>query len=481
MFYLSIFTFLFSIVLRIIFNMEQYIFILIILPILFFIPKRFLIYFIILVLTFNLGYWRSGSFVEKSSFNEKIFEEQLDFKLKIISESENKGETRRYVTKILKISNKENEIFKKGKIIISVPHYIYLDYGDVIRISGRLFLPEPFLTEGGNIFYYNKFLKTKNILGSVYRANIYEVESNNSFIKNLFILKQQFVGRMNHLLPYPEAPLLSGILLGVKDSLGEKRLDDYRVSGLIHIIVLSGSNVAIIIEAVRRSIPLSRKWNILCAYLFIILFAIVVGGGATVIRASIMASISLLAQFSYNKYSVYRSLWVAVFIMAFISPGIILYDSSFLLSFLATCGMVYLNPIIEPRFKKIPEFGELRFIVSSTISTYLAVLPYLLYSMGSLSLVSLPVNLITLPLVPWSMLFGFLATTISFASHNLSLPIVWITSFILKYINLVVEVSAKFKYAAFNSSVSLIGMLFGYILIVLLFFYAKYSLYKRQV
>jgi len=123
----------------------------------------------------------------------------------------------------------------------------------------------------------------------------------------------------------------------------------------------------------------------------------------------------------------------------------------------------------------------LRFIVSSTISTYLAVLPYLLYSMGSLSLVSLPVNLITLPLVPWSMLFGFLATTISFASHNLSLPIVWITSFILKYINLVVEVSAKFKYAAFNSSVSLIGMLFGYILIVLLFFYAKYSLYKRQV
>jgi len=473
-FYLSIFIFLLGIVLRIIFDFNQISF-LIFLPLIFF-KKEYVIKLLVLFCIFNLGYWRTGSFIEKNNLDSYIFESRLEFKLKIISESENKGETRKYVTRILNISGDGVKIFHKGKIIISVPHYIYLDYGDEITLSGQLFLPEPFLTDSGNIFYYDRFLATKNIIGSIYRPAIYKIEKNESFIKKLFIIKQKFVGRMNHLLPYPEAPLLSGILLGVKDSLGEKRLVDYRIAGLIHIIVLSGSNVAIIIEAVRRSIPLSRKWNILCAYIFIVLFAVVVGGGATVIRASIMAGISLLAQITYSKYSVYRSLWGAVFIMSFISPGIILYDSSFLLSFLATCGMVYINPILEPKLSKIPNFGELRFIISSTISTYIIVLPYLLFSMGSLSLVSLPVNLISLPLVPWSMLFGFLSTTLSFVSQNLSNPLEWLTVGILKYINLVVEVSASFKYAEYNSSVSAGVMFLMYLIIFLLYFFFKFYL-----
>lgn len=473
MFYSLIFFFLLGIILRIVFDFNQLVF-LIFLPF-FFLKKEFVIKLIIIFLIFNLGYWRAGHFIKKSRFDYSIFEQRLEFKLKVISESENKGETRRYITKILKIEEDEIQIFKKRKIILSVPHYIYLDYGDEISLSGQLFLPEPFLTDGGNIFYYDRYLKTKNIIGSIYRPSIYGVESNNSFVKQLLLFKQKFVSRMNHLLSYPESPLLSGVLLGVKDSLGEQRLIDYRIAGLIHIIVLSGSNVAIIIEAVRRSIPLSRKWNILCAYLFIILFAIIVGGGATVIRASIMASISLFAQISYSSYSVYRSLWSAVFIMCLISPGIIFYDSSFLLSFLATCGMVYINPILEPKLSFIPSFGELRFIISSTISTYIIVLPFLLYSMGSLSLVSLPVNLVSLPFVPWAMLFGFLATSVSFVSQNLSNPIEWVVIGILKYINGIVEFSAQFKYSEFVSSVSLGVMFLMYVFLLLIFIYFKFN------
>lgn len=476
MFYVSVSLFILSIILRIQFDFSQYIFIFFI-PFIF-INKKLIIKILIILLILNLGYWRAGSFVEEGKIDDSIFENEMTYTLKVISESENKGETRRYVTKIIKIEDDKVNIFKKGKIIISVPHYVYLDYGDLITLNGKLFLPEPFLTEGGNIFYYNQYLKTKNIIGSIYRSHIYDIQSSDSFIKSLFLFKKKYVSRMNHLLPYPEAPLLSGILLGVKDSLGEKRLIDYRIAGLIHIIVLSGSNVAIIIEAVRRSIPLSRRWNILCAYIFIVLFAIIVGGGATVVRASIMASISLLAQFSYSQYSVYRSLWGAVFIMLLISPGILLYDSSFILSFLATCGMVYINPILEPRFSKITNFGELRFIISSTISTYISVLPYLLYSMGSLSLVSLPVNLVSLPLVPWSMLFGFLATSLSFVSYELSQPLVWISVGILKYINYIVEISAKFKYAEYTSSISLGIMFLFYFVIITIFLYVKYILHK---
>ena len=71
--------------------------------------------------------------------------------------------------------------------------------------------------------------------------------------------------------------------------------------------------------------------------------------------------------------------------------------------------------------------------MSATLATQVFVLPLLLYNTGVLSLLALPANLLVLPTIPATMLFGFVATIVAFVSPILALPIAGITSLLLHY------------------------------------------------
>ena len=417
------------------------------------------------------GVLRGQSFeVTKLPFLE---DEIVEIQGVVQSLSEAKGENRRY-----RIGDITAEGKTTGFITSSHDFYLYVPYvrsipfGSTINLTTKVQEIEPFLTETGRIFLYDHLLETRGVIGSIrFPRKLFvsdEIPKKRSF---LVAIKKRFVERINTLFSFPNAPLLSGVLLGVVDTLGEKRLDDFRIAGLIHIVVLSGSNIAIIIEAVRRSLPLKRHPSIVVAGGFIFMFVMMVGPEASIVRAAIMAFISLAAQATYSHYSVYRSLWMTIVGMVAWSPGIILYDPSFILSALATMGMVYINPIFERKFSKIPEKFEMRFIMASTCATYIAVLPYITYSMGKVSIVSLGVNLITLPLVPWIMLGGFVATCVSFLSEIASKPLVLITEILLTYIQKIVEVFAGLPLAEVSFDMSLSFMLGGYLGMILLGFF----------
>ena len=109
----------------------------------------------------------------------------------------------------------------------------------------------------------------------------------------LFAVKSAFMSRIQSLLPEPHSSLLGGILLGAKESLGRAVLDDFRIVGLIHIVVLSGYNVTLVAEAIMRALSFfPRAFGMAFGAGSIVLFAILTGAGATVVRASTMALFS---------------------------------------------------------------------------------------------------------------------------------------------------------------------------------------------
>ena len=61
---------------------------------------------------------------------------------------------------------------------------------------------------------------------------------------------------------------------------------------------------------------------------------------------------------------------------------------------MATIGIIFVSPFLEPHLSRVPEKFGMREIVSATISTQLVVLPFLIYQTGILSLVALPVNIL---------------------------------------------------------------------------------------
>lgn len=311
-------------------------------------------------------------------------------------------------------------------ILVSTDPYIDLTYGDVVYVSGVLKKPEAFTTDTGRVFRYDTFLEKDNIFYQISFADVVvRTQGGWSIQGTLFAIKNFFVRNIHAAIPEPAASLGAGITVGAKQSLGDALLHVFQVTGLIHIVVLSGYNVTIIGEALLRILSgFSRRIALSIGAVLIILFVIMVGAQATILRAGGMALLALLARATGRTYLVTKALFLVGALMILIHPKILIYDPSFQLSFIATLGLIYVAPRIEARISFISSRFGVREIIAATVGTQLAVLPLLLHMTGILSLSSLLVNVLVLPLVPLAMLLTFVAGLVGFipGSEIIGLP-----------------------------------------------------------
>lgn len=309
------------------------------------------------------------------------------------------------------------------KLIVTTAHYPKLSYGDEVLLTGEAVLPKAFETETGRVFKYDKYLHMRGITHQLFYPELeYIGERKGNVLKQfLFDIKHTLLTHVSETLKEPHSALVGGVVFGVKESLGEKILEDFRRTGLIHIVVLSGYNVTIIAEALMRSLVfLSLQLRVVIGSIAIIFFAIMTGAGATIVRASIMAILVIIARVTGRVSDMNRLLVLAGLMMLFVNPQILLFDASFQLSFIATWGLLNMSPHLEKYFLWITERFGLREIATATIATQIAVLPLLTYMVGEVSLIAPIVNLLVLPIIPAMMLFGFLTGLIGIVSGGLA-------------------------------------------------------------
>jgi len=350
-----------------------------------------------------------------------------------------------------KVTCNEEIFYGKVKLRVSLPHYLQsYTHGDILEISGMYRAPEPFASDSGRIFHYDMYLAKDRIVGNIGYPTVNFIESNSGLVQKIYIFKNYIVSSIQSLLTYPIDGLVIGMILGVDGALSENLETQYRRAGLIHIVVLSGFNVTIIAEAIRRLLPFGLRTNLICACVGIWLFAIMVGASATVVRATIMASIVLFVRATKEEYSVFHSLWIAAVIMALINPFILAYDPSFHLSFLATCGIVYLSPVIEKWFIIIPEYFELRFTICGTLATQIFVFPYLAYAMGEISIAAFFVNVLTVSFVPIIMAGGFLLFIVDVFIPIRIIILEWVLTLLVEYQLKIVELASSLSWATIS-------------------------------
>ncbi len=365
----------------------------------------------------------------------------------------------------------------KAKALVSFPQVKNLHYGESIRFSAQVEKPLPFSGDGGRVFGYPKYLQKDGIFYLMRARQVQVVgQSRKGVIYFLYTLKDRLLGQMKKILPQESYALLAGVLLGEKTALGTYREEQFRDTGMMHIVVLSGYNVSLVVLAVMFFLrPFPLIFRSLVSILFIVLFALAVGAGPTVVRASLMAIFLVFGRVFGREYRIERGLLIAAFFMVIYNPLILAFDISFQLSFLATYALIVLPPLIEPYFKWFPNFLFMRDSLVATLSAQLFIAPLILYRMGSFSIVSPLVNMLVLFMVPLVMLFGFLMVIFSFLIPALVLPFVALTNLGLSYILMVVEFFAQVPYASIQiSSFSLLVMIFVYLLIfIFVFFHLK--------
>lgn len=295
-----------------------------------------------------------------------------------------------------------------GNVLLFVNRYPVFQYGDEVQIRGVLMLPEEF-----SGFDYPAYLAKDQIYALMYYPQMELLSSGkgNAIKQFLFLLKQKFEQSIERILPEPHAAFLKGILLGSRAGIPEWLLHAFQTTGVTHIIALSGFNITIIADGlsrVLRGLSVSPRGTFWISFGSIALFTLMVGASPSIVRASVMGILVLLAAKEGRQYQGPNVLTFAGAMMILHNPAILRFDVAFQLSFLATAGLLFVAPRLESRFRFLPRQFGFRNTMATTIAAQIMVVPLLVYYFGGVSLVSPISNVLILSLMPLTMFFGFL-------------------------------------------------------------------------
>jgi len=357
------------------------------------------------------------------------------------------------------------------KIFLKSGLYPRYEYGDVLEVGCTLERPEPI-----EDFRYDMYLARFGVFATCSRPGLKKVgEGEGSvLLTQIFTIKNAVARKINILWPEPHASFMAGLLYGYRGGLGSLN-ELFAATGVTHIVAISGYNITIIstiLISVCISLCIPRKKAFWLVVSGIALFVIFAGASASVVRAGIMGVIVLLARHLGRMSRVGNVLILTAVIMTAHNPYVLMWDAGFQLSFLSTVGLVYLTPIIEPWFVKVPEKLGFKESVMSTISATTITLPLILFQFGRLSIVAVVVNVLILWIIPFIMMTGFVAVLLSFVLQPLANIISWVAWFGMEYIIVIVEFFASLSFASVSMSVSFEVMIILYTLLL-------YAVYKK--
>jgi len=287
-------------------------------------------------------------------------------------------------------------------------------FGEMLYIEGDVRIPENF-----DSFDYVMYLRrqeiqsiisAKNVASHHFSLMLWE-KSRIYLYEKIFSLRNNFERAVKRSVAEPAASYIGGILLGSRQDMPPDVKEAFRQTSTTHILAISGYNITIIASAVLFIFLffVKRRKAFFATVFAIIFFTILTGASASVVRAAIMGLLVVFAS-SFGRLSDTKNIiLLAAFAMVMINPYVLRFDIGFQLSFLAVIGLIYLEPILSARAKVFPELGGIRDIAIMTLSAQIFVLPLLIYYFRTVSLVSLPVNVLVLPVVPYAMAFGFLS------------------------------------------------------------------------
>lgn len=433
----------------------------------------------ILLLTMAAGSLRADTSIggsDETTFNDFVDEKVLA--KGAVTEIPELSEAGQNVTVTLtSVSDPDSEVMLEGesRAVVYAPSFPELSHGDEVRLEGRLRKPSSFETDTGRRFPYPEYLARENVFYEFSRPQITVVGDTGGswLLRQMTDLRSGLLATIHEHIPDPHAALTGGVLLGAADALGEQIQENFRDTGIVHVVVLSGYHVSIVavaVGAILSFLGLPVLAATLLAMFGVVFFALLVGMTATVVRASIMAIIALIARILSRQYLASRGLALAVVGMVAVNPHILLYDPSFQLSAVATAGLVAYGDVVYGWLTALPRRFGVREMATATITAQIAVTPLLIYYTGQVSLVSLLSNLLIIPVIPVLMAAGALTAVLGQIAQFLALPFAAAAHTVAAYILQIVVWLTQLPFStATIGLVPIIGVLFVYTILIIFF------------
>lgn len=280
-------------------------------------------------------------------------------------------------------------------------------------------------------------------------------------------IRDWFAVQVGSVLPEPHASLGVSYTVGQSQNLSESVSDQFRLLGLTHLLVASGSQLTLLVRFARR--PLSRRSKYLAILMSLIMigsFLLLTGFSPSMIRAALVSVLSLVAWY-YGRFihPIVLLFFVAGLTVLF-QPSFAWGDVGWLLSFAAFAGIVILAPLLQHYFwGDQHEPGFFRYLLVSTLAAQITTLPIVMYVFGEYSPLALIANIAILPLASIVMFLTFLsgltAAILPVLGEMISLP----NEAVLVYMTHVTEKMSTLPWAHGEVTISSNLLVLGYLAI----------------
>ena len=289
--------------------------------------------------------------------------------------------------------------------------------GDILRITGEVDTASDRRNPGA--FDFSAYLRWRGIGRSV-RASTAELVSRPLGPESVATRVERTIRRY---LRGRSAALLRGLLLGRVDDLPSELRDDFRASGTVHILAVSGLHVGfvlLIVLTLARCLGAPPRAASLAAVPAVVLFVMIVGPRASVLRAMVMAVALLGARLTRRRTTTANALGLSATLLLLSQPGS-LFDLGFQLSFGAVIGILAIGqPLVNRVLAREPQGGcgtrspsrwrrigrGLGGTLAVSLGAQLGTIPSLVASGGAVAPLALAANVLVVPLAGFAVATG---------------------------------------------------------------------------
>ncbi len=356
-----------------------------------------------------------------------------------------------------------------------------LQRGDRVEFYGQINA----VRRSASSFRYGRYLNMKGVFGIVYLPTLLDVriDQRNRYgiLAWVDALRDKTRDVLYRNLSPTSAALACGFLIGETRNIPTQVYHRFRDSGTLHLLAVSGSNVALILLFfifVLRPLAMTRSQRSLVLLSVVIAFSLLSYGEPSVVRASIMAALIIIAGWIQRRHDLNNIIALAAVIILLVDPAQ-LFDIGFQLSFVIAWGLIFILPRVTEFFRPVHNRRWYRWLVFPLLVSVVAQVcsvGIIAFYFERVPLISPLANLIIVPLVSVAVL-GILAVLLV----HLILPLLglfagaWL-NVLLKFILALVQLLGDEQIPSLKISempVWVVGAFYIYLVVVVLSFHRK--------
>ncbi|MGE9516580.1 MAG: ComEC/Rec2 family competence protein [Solitalea-like symbiont of Tyrophagus putrescentiae] len=355
--------------------------------------------------------------------------------------------------------------------------------GDLIIVKSNFKLIPKIKVLSG--FDKHKFFANNNIYYEqhIQSGRCYRYGNSTSFNSRIHSLNGWIQSIFTKNLSHKSASFANAYILGSKNILDSSDKENFSVSGVMHILAVSGLHVGMLYVLLSFCTSFLYKYRygqaarFTIIILLLVLYAFITKLSPGVFRATLMLIIGMIATTSFRKINIYNIIFASMFIILCARPNDI-YSIGFQLSYSAVLGIVSFQHFFSYYLKaKNIILKYILGIINISLSAQLATGLLSLYYFHKLPVYFLLANLLIIP-VAWITMISLIALLLFFYIPIVSSILIWINEHLINIIYTIINYIAKLPYSSLSIWIDHINMILVYALLITLTLYLLLKNYR---